>query len=672
MKNGLLFVLFIIYSTGLYSQVTSPESIIWNELTGNYIISDVSTGKLVSMEKDGYFSDFTTGLSQPKGLYFDGFSIWVTDLREIVEIDAETGVIIEKHTIAGAGSLNDIVGDDMGYLYISDMQNNRIYRYDVFTGTAIVFSNGLLPSPNGIYYDILGGLIVVSFGQGGGIYSVDAEEGNVELLVQTGLGQLDGIAYDIKRDRYYISSWATNSVYIFDASFEETPQLLRSGLNGPADIFFDEESDTLIVPVMNAGQIVFIGFETEKITISGKDSVCENSTEIYRTESSGSKTNSWTVSGGEIQGSAEIDSIEVVWGMSGIGTVKIVQSDTETLTKDSAEISVNIFALPDVNILGSKVVCENNIEKYYASLQSGVTNKWTVEKGELIGEDTSDTITVNWETIPEEEDSSTVSGFVTLTRTNNITGCSNTSFEKVGISKKPNSYFTGSNKTCVLNTNYYYTRYEENTECYWMIEGGTLIGNNNDTMAVINWEEEGEAKLSLIKNNIFGCSDTTSIDILVHPSPKPVITENNGTLYSTKAVDYQWYLNDIAIQDAIEQSYTPEQTGNYKVWITDENGCIGTSDEYYYEMTDVNDDLWSIKDIYLYPVPVKNILFISGNYDFVSEIKIYNLLGKIIYNKNLKIDDIKSGINLNCLPSGIYFMLVKTDNQLKSLRLIKE
>ncbi|MFC2129867.1 T9SS type A sorting domain-containing protein [Bacteroidota bacterium] len=265
------FLLVLLSFTGALSQLTSPESIIRNEYTKTYIISDAGAGKLLSMDKSGSVSDFTTGLNQPKGLVMGNFSLWVTDVTEIVEIDPLSGEIIETYPIAGSRFLNDIATDNFGYLFISDMQNNRIYRFDELSGTAESFSNGMLPSPNGIYYDFLGGLIVVSYADPAGIYTVDAEEGNVEELMQTQLGQLDGIAYDTKRNRYYVSSWKTNSVYILDPAFMDPPELLQSGIDGPADLFYDELTDTLIVPAMNSGAIVFIGFGTTDIENKAKE-----------------------------------------------------------------------------------------------------------------------------------------------------------------------------------------------------------------------------------------------------------------------------------------------------------------------------------------------------------------------------------------------------------------
>ena len=93
MKIVLFAFLLTFLSVDALSQITSPESIIWNEYTETYIISDAGAGKLLSMDKSGAVGDFTTGLNQPKGLVMGNFSLWVTDVTEIVEIDPITGEI---------------------------------------------------------------------------------------------------------------------------------------------------------------------------------------------------------------------------------------------------------------------------------------------------------------------------------------------------------------------------------------------------------------------------------------------------------------------------------------------------------------------------------------------------------------------------------------------------
>jgi len=83
---GIIFCLMLITGSMAISQIDAPESIVWNDSTQTYIISDAGAGKLLSMTKSGTITDFTTGLTQPKGIVMGAISLWVTDVTEIVEI----------------------------------------------------------------------------------------------------------------------------------------------------------------------------------------------------------------------------------------------------------------------------------------------------------------------------------------------------------------------------------------------------------------------------------------------------------------------------------------------------------------------------------------------------------------------------------------------------------
>ncbi len=264
MKKLYLLLNFIV-ANFVFAQIQNPESVIWNEATGTYIISDASQGILFSMTADREVTQFTTDLTSPKGIVKGSLSLWVTDVNKIIEIDMISGAKLNEYDILNAQFLNDIVYDPLGYLYISDMQTNKIYEFDEIMRTAEPVSNGQMIAPNGLSYDNLGGLIIVSFTPNAKIYTMDLMEGNVEILKETNLGQLDGIAYDSKRDRYYISAWQQGAVYIFDSGFMDEPQLLLDGLNGPADIYYDENRDILVIPEMNTGEIIFYDFNETNI-----------------------------------------------------------------------------------------------------------------------------------------------------------------------------------------------------------------------------------------------------------------------------------------------------------------------------------------------------------------------------------------------------------------------
>lgn len=70
-----------------------------------------------------------------------------------------------------------------------------------------------------------------------------------------------------------------------------------------------------------------------------------------------------------------------------------------------------------------------------------------------------------------------------------------------------------------------------------------------------------------------------------------------------------------------------------------------------------------------YPNPVKNSLTI-GNASVINEVIIYDFLGKALLTK--KINKTTSEIDMATLVKGVYFMKVKSGNQEKTLKIMKD
>ncbi len=62
----------------------------------------------------------------------------------------------------------------------------------------------------------------------------------------------------------------------------------------------------------------------------------------------------------------------------------------------------------------------------------------------------------------------------------------------------------------------------------------------------------------------------------------PEISLDNDVLVSTPAGSYQWYVNDTPIDGAVEQSYIPQQGGDYQVEVSYFNQCFYLSDPFSY------------------------------------------------------------------------------------------
>ena len=91
----------------------------------------------------------------------------------------------------------------------------------------------------------------------------------------------------------------------------------------------------------------------------------------------------------------------------------------------------------------------------------------------------------------------------------------------------------GMNRICGQSINTYFSHWHPGSSYTWSISGGTIISGASSNKVLVKWGNSGTGKLSVIEN----CSgnDTSSIDINLFPTPKPVIMGDSIFCnYSTK------------------------------------------------------------------------------------------------------------------------------------------
>ena len=185
--------------------------------------------------------------------------------------------------------------------------------------------------------------------------------------------------------------------------------------------------------------------------------------------------------------------------------------------------------------------------------------------------------------------------------------------------------------------------------------------NNNATANNLN--NEKLENINLDANYTF-TANFTSCDIAIEVTLEqrnniiiPNITEYSGDIL------YQWYANgQLVSSDSI--IYNPAD-GVYKLYVTIGN-CQVHSNLLIYEKNDY--------DLEIYPNPAENefelIFLLSSRQDI--EISIINNLGQEI-SKN-KIDDFigqyKEKVNVSSLSKGVYFVQLKTNNEIYNKKLI--
>ncbi len=253
-----------------------PESVIYDAKQKILYVSNVN-GQATEENGKGYISQLSLtgelinqhwvdGLDAPKGLAIFGDKLYVADIKQLVEIDINTGKISQRYPTTDAVFLNDVAADNNGNIYVSDMLTDQIYRLangkfsSWIKDPALEFPNGLLVEDNQL---IVGSWGVITDGFAtetpGHLKTISLKDKTITAL-GSGLpaGNLDGVEPDGKGN-YYVTDWMRGALlHITPAGEAHT---LIAFNQGSAD---HEVIDGLvIVPMMLDGRVLAYRKEAE-------------------------------------------------------------------------------------------------------------------------------------------------------------------------------------------------------------------------------------------------------------------------------------------------------------------------------------------------------------------------------------------------------------------------
>lgn len=145
--------------------------------------------------------DWAMGLNAPKGAIVRGDVLLVSDVTDLVSLDARTGEARARLALPGARFLNDVAVAPDGTILVADSAGQKIYA--VVDGEPSVWAegpdlsavNGLLPEPDRLVVTTMAGKLL----------AMDYATRNVTLLAG-GLGDADGVAA-LGGGAYLVSAW---------------------------------------------------------------------------------------------------------------------------------------------------------------------------------------------------------------------------------------------------------------------------------------------------------------------------------------------------------------------------------------------------------------------------------------------------------------------------------
>lgn len=150
---------------------------------------------------------------------------------------------------------------------------------------------------------------------------------------------------------------------------------------------------------------------------------------------------------------------------------------------------------------------------------------------------------------------------------------------------------------------------------------------------------------------------SNSIYITLQAPAKPTITFASGQLVATVMIaSYQWYYNDVLIPGANAVTYTPTNSGLYKVEVKNASGCKTVSDAFNVLLTAVGDVDINGTSVNYFPNPANERLYIkfSARPTIPLKARLMDNTGRVFREMTLASE--LETIDVSAISTGLYFL----------------
>ncbi|MEI6088973.1 MAG: YCF48-related protein [bacterium] len=254
---------------------------------------------------------------------------------------------------------------------------------------------------------------------------------------------------------------------------------------------------------------------------------------------------------------------------------------------------------------------------------------------------------------------------------------------QITLNQKPLTVITGNLSLCVNSQVKYQSNYT-NYNLKWSVTEGTIIGADNIPEIEVLWDKVGEGTVELIQSNE-NCTNSAKHTVTINPLPIiPIITKQDSILFTDEgAASYQWYLQNATsleyekIPGATDYMFKPKVIGNYKVVITNSNGCLATSEYFYFTGWDNVPETNEYTHIIIKPIPANDFIQIeySSNNNNKIDFRIINLFGETVLSKSVPnfIGTTNQQVDLSSVITGKYLLVISTGSNtiVKNILVIK-
>ena len=170
-----------------------------------------------------------------------------------------------------------------------------------------------------------------------------------------------------------------------------------------------------------------------------------------------------------------------------------------------------------------------------------------------------------------------------------------------------------------------------------------------------------------------GCDSTVTITLTVNSVNTNVTAQGNTLIAQATNATYQWIncANNQPVSGATSSTFTPAQTGNYAVIVT-QNGCTATSTCVFIQIVSIKEVIasadWSIQ-----PNPASQVTRLVFESPLAEELwmEIHDLSGRTLYQEQLPAGAEAAEILLGELPTGVLLVRLSNRDAVSVKRLIK-
>lgn len=395
------------------------------------------------------------------------------------------------------------------------------------------------------------------------------------------------------------------------------------------------------------------------IGLSGPLTFCQNDSVVMTAPSVAGYTYQWnTVASGAIAGATNNK-----YTATAAGSYSVDITNTFGCTSASAVTIVAVNPLPNVAILasGPMIFCTGGSVILSATSATGLTYQWYNGATAIPGATNASYVAAT-------------SGGYRVKVTNTATGCSDkTHADSVVtlvstptiIPLTPASFCWGGSALLATSV----TGATGAVLYQWFKDGVSIPGANGATYSATS---AGTYKCDI--TIVASCTvSTVSTVVTENPLPNPIVTFD-GTMFHTAGyyLSYQWYKNLVMISGANTAATPATGDGNYKVAVTDSNGCQSFSAQYVLNgwtggiggstgVVNVNNG-----DISIYPNPAQQLVHIVCTQDI--RVLVQAADGRTVLEVSATKD-----VDISHLADGVYVLTVydTAGRSLKTEKLIK-